>query len=224
MSNSNVHDVTLLNDLIDHLGHNHFGHSLLFFHAPWAEQCRAMDGAITELAKAASGCQFWRISAEDFPEIAAQYEVKAVPCCVLVGTGGKVMGRVDGVKPAELTKMVLSCANSNNAPEKEGVTLDERCRQLISQKPLMLFIKGSPEEPRCGFTVQLLALLKKEGIREFGTFNILADEAVRQHLKTMSQWPTYPQIYWHGELLGGLDILKEMADGSLLGDIKRECA
>lgn len=221
---SNLHKVTFLNDLIDHLAHNHLGHSLLYFFAPWAEQCKTMDGVVQELAKLHPEWHFWRIPAEDFPELAVRYSVKAVPCFVAIGPEGRIGERVEGAKPAELTRVLGKASMSAGNSTAAGESLDDKCLRLTRQRPVMLFIKGTPEEPRCGFTAQLLTLLKKEGIRQFGYFNILTDESVRQHLKDISQWPTFPQIYWKGELLGGLDILKEMAEGGQLEEIKRECA
>lgn len=87
--------------------------------------------------------------------------------------------------------------------------LGDHLTTLINSRPLMLFIKGTPEEPRCGFTRQLLECLRSHNIAKFGHFDILRDERVRQGLKLFADWPTYPQIYWRGELLGGLDIIKE---------------
>jgi Grx4 family monothiol glutaredoxin len=70
-------------------------------------------------------------------------------------------------------------------------------------------------DTQCGFSRTIVGMLKEDGV-SFGHFNILEDEEVRQGLKTYSDWPTYPQVYVKGELIGGLDILKEMKeDGSL---------
>lgn len=69
---------------------------------------------------------------------------------------------------------------------------------------------GSPDAPRCGFSRKVVEAL--DAIQqEYGYFDILGDEAVRQGLKAYSNWPTYPQLYVHGELLGGCDIIMEMA-------------
>ena len=65
----------------------------------------------------------------------------------------------------------------------------------------MLFMKGSPAEPRCGFSKKIVALLQKKEC-QFGSFDILTDEEVRQTLKKVSNWPTYPQLYVDGELVG----------------------
>lgn len=73
----------------------------------------------------------------------------------------------------------------------------------------MVFMKGSPEAPRCGFSRKVTEALSSEGI-SYGSFDILSDESVRQGLKQLSNWPTYPQVYVQGELLGGCDIVLEM--------------
>jgi len=100
--------------------------------------------------------------------------------------------------------------------------LDERLKALISQAPVMLFMKGEPDAPQCGFSRQIVNLLDENGVR-FGFFNILEDEEVRQGLKKFSNWPTYPQVYAHGELLGGLDVCKELAEGGELTNIGYTC-
>jgi len=94
-------------------------------------------------------------------------------------------------------------------------SLDSRLKKLISSSDTMLFMKGTPDKPRCGFSTKVVNALREEGI-DFGSFNILEDEEVRQGLKTYSNWPTFPQLYYKGELLGGCDIVLEMkANGEL---------
>ena len=73
----------------------------------------------------------------------------------------------------------------------------------------MLFMKGTPDEPRCGFSRQIVEILKNKQVK-YGSFDILSDNEVREGLKTYSNWPTYPQVYIKGELVGGLDIVKEL--------------
>lgn len=79
----------------------------------------------------------------------------------------------------------------------------------------MIFMKGTPEAPRCGFSRKVAEALSSDGI-SFGSFDILTDDNVRQGLKLYSQWPTYPQVYVQGELLGGCDIVLEMKQGGEL--------
>ena len=86
----------------------------------------------------------------------------------------------------------------------------------------MLFMKGSPTEPKCGFSRKTIALLKENSI-DHGYFDILTDNEVRQGLKTYSNWPTFPQLYVDSNLIGGLDIVTEMAeDGDLKGELGLE--
>lgn len=76
----------------------------------------------------------------------------------------------------------------------------------------MLFMKGSPSQPKCGFSKKLIALMQ-ESNATFESFDILTDDDVRQGLKTFSNWPTFPQLYVRGELIGGLDIVQELIEG-----------
>ncbi|KAF6142032.1 hypothetical protein GIB67_038000 [Kingdonia uniflora] len=88
-------------------------------------------------------------------------------------------------------------------------TLEDRLKNLISSSSTMLFMKGTPDAPRCGFSSKVVNALREEGVG-FGSFDILSDEEVRQGLKTLSNWPTFPQLYYKGELMGGCDIVLEM--------------
>ncbi|VDP12623.1 unnamed protein product [Onchocerca flexuosa] len=85
---------------------------------------------------------------------------------------------------------------------------NERLKALINRAPLMLFMKGSPEAPKCKFSRKIIELLAEvNAIYSF--FDILKDDEIRQGLKEYSNWPTYPQLYLNGELIGGLDVVAE---------------
>jgi len=98
--------------------------------------------------------------------------------------------------------------SADNKPEDKSDDLEARLTQLTNAAPAMLFMKGTPSAPQCGFSRQLVSLLRENNVR-YGFFNILADDEVRQGLKDFSDWPTFPQLYLKGELVGGLDIVKE---------------
>ncbi|RAH73900.1 PICOT family protein [Aspergillus aculeatinus CBS 121060] len=83
-----------------------------------------------------------------------------------------------------------------------------RLAELVKAAPVMLFMKGTPSAPQCGFSRQLVGILRERSVK-YGFFNILADEDVRQGLKEFADWPTFPQLWVDGELVGGLDIVKE---------------
>uniref|UniRef100_A0A8C5C4W7 Glutaredoxin domain-containing protein n=1 Tax=Gadus morhua TaxID=8049 RepID=A0A8C5C4W7_GADMO len=91
----------------------------------------------------------------------------------------------------------------------------DRLKAVINLGPVMLFMKGNKQEARCGFSRQILELLNGAGV-EYDTFDILSDEEVRQGLKTLSNWPTYPQLYVKGELVGGVDIVRELSESGEL--------
>lgn len=101
-------------------------------------------------------------------------------------------------------------ANSNHTlPQDETPEqLNARLHKLTTAAPIMLFMKGTPSAPQCGFSRQMVAILREHQVR-FGFFDILKDDSVRQGLKNFSDWPTFPQLYINGEFQGGLDIIKE---------------
>lgn len=100
-------------------------------------------------------------------------------------------------------------------------TLKKRLHQIINSQPVMLFMKGSPEEPQCGFSKKVVEILNKEKVK-FGSFDILSDNEVREGLKKFSNWPTYPQLYCKGELVGGCDIVIAMHEGGELKDVFKD--
>lgn len=86
-----------------------------------------------------------------------------------------------------------------------------RIKKILNQSPVMIFIKGTPDYPECGFSRKFLAIMDTFKI-DFGYFNILSDNLIRQGLKEYSNWKTYPQFYINAELIGGLDIIKELIE------------
>jgi Grx4 family monothiol glutaredoxin len=103
-------------------------------------------------------------------------------------------------------------------PEQSKEALNARLTELVKAAPVMLFMKGTPSSPQCGFSRQLVGILRERSIK-YGFFNILADEDVRQGLKEFADWPTFPQLWVDGELVGGLDIVREEinADPDFMG-------
>lgn len=88
---------------------------------------------------------------------------------------------------------------------------DKKLARLVEAAPVMLFIKGSPSNPRCGFSRQMVDILRENQI-SFGFFDILRDDNIRKLMKKFSDWPTFPQLYINGEFQGGLDIIKEAVE------------
>jgi monothiol glutaredoxin len=97
--------------------------------------------------------------------------------------------------------------------------LDENTRKfietLVKGNKVVLFMKGNPTFPQCGFSAAVVEVLKKHGAG-FHHFNVLQDQAIREGIKEFAEWPTVPQLYVNGEFVGGCDIVREMdANGEL---------
>lgn len=200
---------------------------ILLFNAPWAgDACVSVRQVLAGLSFDAY-CEVEEDEAVS-PSPFDQFRVEVVPTLLALSNGVET-NRVVGSNPTSIISFIeqfkSSSKSSNPIASTENLglnssvipstlSLESRLKELISTAPLMLFIKGTPTAPQCGFTGQLIRLLSENGLyfnqNHYATFNILADSQVRQGLKDYSQWPTFPQIYWKGELLGGLDILKEM--------------
>ncbi len=91
----------------------------------------------------------------------------------------------------------------------------ERIKAEIGSSPVVLFMKGTPDFPQCGFSAQTVAALRAIGA-QFKSVNIFEDPELREGLKRYSNWPTYPQLYVKGELVGGCDIALEMYESGEL--------
>ena len=95
--------------------------------------------------------------------------------------------------------------------------IQDQIREDISSNDVVLFMKGTPQFPQCGFSGQVVQILDYLGVTYKGV-NVLADPEVREGIKQFSNWPTVPQIYVKGEFLGGCDILREMFQSGELAD------
>jgi len=194
--------------------------AVVHFWADFAAECKNITEVLNELKKEVENTTMYEVEAEKLAEISMKHEIVAVPTVILF-KGGKAVDRVDGMNAAEITKKVKlhSAQAANGLPSSAPLKkedLDTRLKRLISAHKCMLFMKGKPDEPKCGFSKQTIAILN--GLNaEYGTFDILADDEVRQGLKKFSNWPTYPQLYISGEFIGGLDIMKEMIES---GDLQ----
>ncbi|AQZ12891.1 GRX3 (YDR098C) and GRX4 (YER174C) [Zygosaccharomyces parabailii] len=195
---------------------------VLYFQTAWAEPCKAMNEVVKALSDEPSNrdVMFLSIDADEQSEIAELFDVSAVPYFVLVRSS-TIIKELSGADPKEFVKAL------NEAKTKESGTavsqeqeedeeedeeteeeLNSRLTKLTQAAPVMLFMKGSPSEPKCGFSRQMVGILREHQVR-FGFFDILKDQSVREGLKKFSDWPTFPQLYISGEFQGGLDIIKE---------------
>lgn len=204
---------------------------IVSFHAPWAAPCAQMATVLSTLASEypADGSTSWvSLNAEELSDISEKYDVTAVPFLVL-SKNAKVLETVSGSSAVKVRNAIethagkpgATAAATNGAsaggasavdepaetdPAKAKEELNKRLEELVKAAPVMLFMKGTPSGPQCGFSRQMVALLRENSVK-YGFFNILADDEVRQGLKEFADWPTYPQLWIEGELVGGLDIV-----------------
>lgn len=192
--------------------------TVVHFQADWADQCSQVNEVLDALAKRSdyAAVKFYSCLAEELSEISLKYNIEAVPT-VLLFQSNKKIDRVDGADASKITEKVNLHSNiKGHVNSGKTDALENRIKALINKAKVMLFMKGDRTTPRCGFSRQIIEILNNAGA-PYETFDILQDEEVRQGLKKFSDWPTYPQLYVNGDLIGGLDIIKEMlASGELL--------
>lgn len=207
----------------------------IYFYATWASNCNETSEAFTNAANSTNDGLFLSIDADEQGDIAELFEIQSVPAFIFIRNGNilKEISSSDGKDFETAFKQLISGASphstaspfaktesNSDIPDQSGAgigeeeeeeteeQLNERLTQLTAAAPVMLFMKGTPSEPKCGFSRQMVGILREHQVR-FGFFDILKDDAVRQGLKKFSDWPTFPQLYFNGELVGGLDIIKE---------------
>nr|CAD1836275.1 unnamed protein product [Ananas comosus var. bracteatus] len=229
---------------------------ILHFWASWCEASKPMDQVFAHLATDFPHARFFRVEAEEQPEISEAYAVSAVPYFAFC-KDGKIVDTLEGADPASLANKVAKVAGTANlaecaAPASLGVaagpaviekvqelakqngssqtvsprsdlsdSLKERLQQLVNSHPVFLFMKGNPEQPKCRFSRKVVEILEEEGV-QFGSFDILSDNEVREGMKKFSNWPTFPQLFCKGELIGGCDIVVAMHESGELKDVFKE--
>jgi monothiol glutaredoxin len=98
----------------------------------------------------------------------------------------------------------------------------ERIQAEVETHPLVLFMKGTPDYPMCGFSSRAIEALRSAGAIHVHTINVLEEPEIRANLPRFSNWPTYPQLFIHGELIGGCDITLELFESGELSRIVAE--
>lgn len=200
--------------------------------APCAQMATVLKTLASEYPATEPLSTSWiSIDAEELSEISEMYNVTAVPFLVLArnnqvletvsgSSAVKVRNAIEthakksaqsGTEACEKTPAIANGAATAGGqagdvvpqdPKKQKEELFRRLGDLVKAAPVMLFMKGTPSEPKCGFSRQLVAILRENAVK-YGFFNILADDEVRQGLKEFADWPTYPQLWVDGELVGG---------------------
>lgn len=98
------------------------------------------------------------------------------------------------------------------------MSIQEVIKEQVSKNPVVLYMKGSPDFPQCGFSATAVGILRACGVDEFFSVNVLENPDIRQGIKEFANWPTIPQLYVNGEFVGGSDILRELYE---TGELKK---
>ena len=185
----------------------------VFFWATW-HALSQKDGQLHEIFNALSmkysQISFYSVEVEQVPEISESLDLSVVPS-FLTFVGVNNISKLEGADPSGLNKLIKSLNDLDLELINYNATsvLNDKLSKLVNTASVMVFVKGTLASPKCGFSRQIMDILKKHEI-PFASFDILSDDEVRQGLKVFSDWPTYPQLYVHGKLIGGLDIVKEI--------------
>ncbi|KAJ4523176.1 glutaredoxin [Exophiala dermatitidis] len=189
---------------------------VLYFHTPWAAPCAQMNTILTTLAStypADSDIRFLSINAEELADVSESYDVTAVPFLVLQ-RDGKVLETVSGSDAAKVRAVVEKYAGAGRTGTGGGIPpqlqatappqANGNADATKQQSSMTTATSGADVQQSQDELNERLAKLVKAAF-----FNILADNDVREGLKVFSDWPTFPQLYTNGELVGGLDIVRE---------------
>ena len=102
------------------------------------------------------------------------------------------------------------------------MSIQEQIHQQVTGNPVVLYMKGTPQFPQCGFSANAAQILKACGVNEYVAVNVLADPEIRQGIKDYANWPTIPQLFVNGQFVGGSDIMTEMFESGELQTLVKE--
>lgn len=145
---------------------------------------------------------------------------------VIAASGCNVAGSVHA-RQYHTTPVTFMADGSHDdfSPKRKEVKADDDVQSMIAQhvkeNPVMLYMKGTPSTPMCGFSAQVVAALKAEGV-DFSSVNVLDYPSIREGIKIYSDWPTIPQLYVNGEFIGGCDIVLGMHESGELKELLQE--
>ncbi|XP_029654839.1 glutaredoxin-3-like [Octopus sinensis] len=182
--------------------------TLLYFSSPITPQCQQMREILVELSSdpVMYNRAIVEIPSEKLLSLSLKYKIRVVPTIIFTTTKGHLRGTFPQIFRGGVRLCSLEGEGLRDQLRKALVlSIDERLELLVGRAKVMLFMKGTPDVPRCGFSRKTVELI------DFDYFDILSDEEVRQELKRYSNWMTYPQLYVQSKLVGGLDVIQAHA-------------
>jgi Grx4 family monothiol glutaredoxin len=208
---SNFHEIKIEKDFNRICLHNFDKMIVVLFFADWHDASKHLITIFESLSKMyEKKCVFAYVNADNVETLTTKFDVNVVPTIILTTSTKETLCRIETDTPAAITEKIdehseIFQINFENQKSK----MFNKIEATLKTFPLMTFIKGTPQEPKCGFTEQLLEVLKNLKVK-FGYFDILSDENMRNWLRYYAKWITYPQVYVEGKLVGGLDVTKDL--------------
>mmetsp|Transcript_33678 Transcript_33678/g.52652 ORF Transcript_33678/g.52652 Transcript_33678/m.52652 type:complete len:213 (-) Transcript_33678:40-678(-) len=181
--------------------------SVVHFYADWCKPSCQLNEVFENWIKEGkyAKVKFVAVDAERANDVNEAMNVSSVPIIVFLRNGNFVC-HIEG---AQIQKIEDTIDRLFYAVDSES-PLNTRLENIIKRAPIVVFLTGTPSDPQCGFTSQICTILSNADVK-FDYFDIMTDEEVLRGLKKFSNWPTYPQVYVNGELVGGCDMIKEAA-------------
>ncbi|KAL3980031.1 glutaredoxin-related protein 5, mitochondrial [Oreochromis aureus] len=131
--------------------------------------------------------------------------------CLRSGSAVCVPRQTDGRSQWASVRLLCSAAD-----------LQKNLGEMVKKDKVVVFMKGTPAQPMCGFSNAVVQILRMHGVDNYAAYNVLEDQDLRQGVKDFSNWPTIPQVYFNGEFVGGCDILLQMhQNGDLVEELKK---
>ncbi|PAA93215.1 hypothetical protein BOX15_Mlig030987g1, partial [Macrostomum lignano] len=128
------------------------------------------------------------------------------------------------LRQCKLSPTLSSLLTSSLSTSSTTGSMHDKIAEMVKANKVVVFMKGVPEEPRCGFSNAVIKILEFHGLKPdvYSAHNVLDNEQLRQDIKTFSDWPTIPQVYFNGEFIGGCDVLIKMhQNGELIEELKK---
>eukprot|EP00672_Neobodo_designis_P016494 CAMPEP_0174828782 /NCGR_PEP_ID=MMETSP1114-20130205/1533_1 /TAXON_ID=312471 /ORGANISM="Neobodo designis, Strain CCAP 1951/1" /LENGTH=226 /DNA_ID=CAMNT_0016062507 /DNA_START=27 /DNA_END=707 /DNA_ORIENTATION=- len=192
---------------------------VVHFEADWCTPCVGLNAWLDAQAKVLPDVIFARVDAGKHEAIAEAADVSSVPHVVFYRPEGedRHLERVAEVSGAKMKVLSSNLATLFGDRDQVGNhdNMEAFLRYQINKDKVVLFLTGTPSRPRCGFAGRLVEIMDQYDV-EYSYYDIMQDDEACQALKKFADWPTYPQVYVKGELIGGFDICKEMHEKGTL--------
>lgn len=194
---------------------------VVHFSASWCEPCSAINTFLESKLSALKGkVLVAQVDCEKHSDICEMEDVDRVPYVLFYRRSNEsslINEPVADVSGAKMDLIEQNLTSLYCPQQNEYSSLNDYLKFLTTRKGIVMFITGSPSRPRCGFTGQLCNLMD-ELKASYIYYDVMASNEVCEGLKVFAEWPTYPQVYVDGELIGGFDICKELHES---GELKK---